>query len=109
MTVEAAEAVAGDFNWGWAACRLLSRPAWAEYSRAVILERAEYRRIATAAYRRVEAAARAEYLHIRIAAWDEYNRIATAAQAEYNRTTARTFARLYIAENTLSTEGKNDV
>ena len=59
ITEEVCVNVADKFNWSWAAEKLLSEPANAEYRRATAPAYEEYRRataLAYAAYQRVQAA-----------------------------------------------------
>ena len=62
------ESVASDFGWDWAASRLLSSSALAEYERVCA------------------------------SAWAEYRRVRDSAWAEYERACAITFGRLYCVE-----------
>ena len=81
VTEEACIAVAGSFDWAWAARNLLTAPARVEYER-------------------VTAPARVEYERVTAAAWAEYERVTAAAWAEYDRVTAAAFARAFLSQNT---------
>ena len=74
MTVEAAVAVASEFDWDWAAVNLLSAPAWKLYD--------ETRDAAWKLY--VETRARV------------YDETCDAARKLYVETCARVFAELYL-------------
>ena len=91
-SVEVTEALciahAKDFDWGWAALKLLKAPALAEYWRV--------KAPALAEYWRVKAQALAEYERVTAPAWAEYERVKAQAWAEYERVTAPAWARLYI-------------
>src|SRR3990167_7482225 len=77
VTVKAAVAVAGQFNFDWLAEHLLTPAARAEYERAT-------------------AAAWAEFKRATAPAWAEYDRARAAALAEFERVTAAAFARAYL-------------
>ncbi len=79
VTVQLAESVANEFDWDWAASKLLKAAAWDEYYR-------------------VRAAARDEYYHVTAAARAECERVTAAAWAEYYRVTAPAFATAYISQ-----------
>lgn len=122
-SVEVTEArcvsVADLFDWDWAAQKLLSPAARAEYRRAGAPASDEYRRAcapALAAYESVRAAALAAYESVRpgaaracASAWAEYKRVCAAARAEYERARvaasdkygrvrATAWARLYVSD-----------
>jgi cell division septum initiation protein DivIVA len=69
VTLVKVRKVAHLFNWDWAARRLLSHSASAEYER-------------------VTASAQAEYDRLSAPAWAEYDRVRASALAEYDRVTA---------------------
>lgn len=58
-TLAACEAVAGVFDWGWAAAHLLTDTAWADYRRVTAPAWADYDWVAGTLvdYRRIKAAA----------------------------------------------------
>jgi hypothetical protein len=68
VTVKRAESVADKFDFSWAANKLLSAPARAEYDR------------------------------VRAQAGAEYDRVRAPARAEYDRVTAQAFATAYIGD-----------
>src|SRR3990167_8680413 len=95
VTVEAAVAVAGQFDFAWLAQRLLTPAALAEYQRVEALAWAEYQRVEAAAlaeYQRAMAAAWAEYQRTMAAAWAEYQRAKAPARADYERVKAAAWA-----------------
>jgi hypothetical protein len=101
VTVEAAEAVASQFDFDFAASIFLTAPARDEYDWAMGHARAECERVTDAArdeYDRVTAAARAECERVTDAAWAEYKRVMAPARDEYKRVRAATFARLYVSD-----------
>ena len=65
VTQKRCAAHANEFDWEWAAEKLLPKPAWAEFDK------------------------------VRDAAWAEYYKVRDAALAKYHRVCAVTFARLY--------------
>lgn len=75
VTVELAESVAFEFSWDWAASRLLSSAALAEYNRIVV------------------------------EAWVEYDRAAPAAWTQYKRVMAATWARLWLQDSRRQMKG----
>ena len=83
QSVEVTEAlcveVSAKFDFAWAAQRLLSLDALAEYER-------------------VTAPAWAEYKRVTAPAWAEYKRVRASALAEYERVRASAFARAYIGD-----------
>ena len=83
ITVELCIKHAQDFDWNWAATRLLSRPAWAEYNRVTAPARAEYNRVA--------ASARAEYNRVKNLALAEYQRVTALALADLKTAQAKAF------------------
>lgn len=77
---------AADFDWDWAAEKLLTSAQWQEYKRIRARAYVEYERVkseAWADYDRIEASAWAEYLRIQAAAQKEYE-IGTAAARTYS-------------------------
>src|SRR3990167_7626535 len=101
VTEAAAEAVAGVYDWDWAASKLLPASARAEYKRVMASALAEYERVeasAWAEYKRAEAPALAEYKRVMAPAWAEYERVVAPAQAEYKRAEASALAEYKRAE-----------
>ena len=76
VTQKRCAAHANEFDWEWAAEKLLPKPAWAEFDK-------------------VRDAAWAEYYKVCNAARAEYYKVRDAALAKYHRVCAVTFARLY--------------
>lgn len=93
---------AQDFDFNWAAARLLPGPALKEYKRRITPAWEEYWRC--------RAPALKEYWQVTAdspqaspgitAAREEFKRVTASAREEFNRRRAAAFARLYIAENT---------
>jgi hypothetical protein len=102
MTVETALEHAQTFEWEWAADKLLTDAARAEYERARAAAWAEAARAEAAEFERATAPALAEYLRARASAWDEYDRAKDAAWAEFERAKARAFAEAYIKQEAAS-------
>jgi hypothetical protein len=71
--------VAQQFDFDWAANKLLGESALAEYAK-------------------VQDLAWAEYHKMRDLAWAEYGKVCDLAVAEYHKVCASAFARLYIAQ-----------
>jgi cell division septum initiation protein DivIVA len=88
VTEAQAAKVSGLFDWDWAATRLLSAPARAEYKRVEAQARAEYERVTAPAW--------AEYERVKAPAWAEYERVTAPAWAEYKRVEAQAWAVAYI-------------
>ena len=76
VTVEAAQEVAGEFDWLWAR-RLLDAPAWAAYEAAT-------------------ASASAAYEAATASAWAAYEAATASASAAYEAATAPAWARAFI-------------
>ena len=89
VTPEACAAVAGQFNWGWAAFNLLPSPLWDEYARQHAPLWHEYVRQCNPLWDE----------HNRQCAplWDTYDRQCAPLLAEYDRQCAALFAALYLA------------
>ena len=84
------------FDFNWAAFKLLSRPARAEYNKARMAAWAEYdeaRMAAWAEYDEARMATWAEHKKALRPAWAEYNKAKAAAWAEYNKARALAFWR----------------
>ena len=84
----AARKYAGKFDWEWAAEKLLSAAARAEYEKV--------RGTALAEYDKVRAAALAEYDKVRAAARAEYDKVCAAARAEYDKVRAAAFVNAWF-------------
>ena len=100
VTENLCASVACEFDFDWAARRLLSPPAFDEYERVVASALDEYERVRASAfdeYKRVMAPAWAEYKRVTAPAWAEYERVRAPAWAEYERVTASAFARGYLS------------
>ena len=87
VTQKRCAAHANEFDWEWAAEKLLPKPAWAEFDKV--------RDAAWAEFDKVRDVAWAEYDKVCNAAWAEYYKVRDAALAKYHRVCAVTFARLY--------------
>ena len=101
VSPELCASVASLFSWDWAAEKLLSDAARADYKRIRDAARADYTRIeaqAWADYMRIAATARADYKRIRDAARADYERIEAQARADYERIVATAFATAYIKD-----------
>ncbi len=110
---EACVTHAGEFDFDWAAEKLLSlaareeylrikAPAWQEYHRVNAPAWQEYCRVAAAArqeYYRVTAAAHDEYHRVTADIWQEYDRVTAAAREEYHRVKAAAFADAFLSEH----------
>ena len=104
-SVEVTEALAvehpASFSWTWAANKLLSAAARAEYDKARAAARAECDKVTAAARAecdKVRAPARAEYEKVTAAARAEYNKVHAAAWAECDKVRAAAWARSYIMD-----------
>ena len=101
VTVQLAESVANEFDWDWAASKLLKAAAWDEYYRVRAAARDEYYHVTAAARaecKRVTAAAWAEYYRVTAPAFAECERVTAAARAECKRVGAAAFATAYISQ-----------
>ena len=88
ITEELCLAHSDQIDWNWAARRLLSSSARAEYDRITEPSRAEYYRItesARAEYDRSTESARAEYYRSTELVRAEYDRSTESVRAEYDR------------------------
>ena len=81
---------AAQFDWSWAAKKLLAPSAYVEYEWVRVTAYAEYTRVCDTAD--------AEYKRARVTAYAEYQRVCDPAYAEYTRVRAETFGRLYCAQ-----------
>jgi hypothetical protein len=101
VTDELCGSVAGKFDFDWAASRLLTRSARAEYARATKAAWAEYERATAPArdeYERATAVLEAEFKRATEAAGDEFKRARKSAGDEYVRATAVAFANAYNSQ-----------
>ena len=80
LTVETALSVAGQFDWGWAAQRLLSATAWKAYNEATAT--------AWKAYNEATATAWKDYSEVDAPAWKAYNEATATARKAYNEAKA---------------------
>jgi hypothetical protein len=103
VTPELCVSVAAQFDWGWAACNLLTAPALADYERATAAAWADYDRAkaapARADFERATAAAWADYERARAAAWADYDRAKAPALADYGRARAPAFGLAFNSQN----------